>query len=118
MNQAKHVPYIKKLLLDLEYFKDLHTRNSNHVPRFIKIHGSNFQENGLPDIMILTPHVNFWLELKRDWKDHPSAIQKYNILSLAQYGFVTGFVVDDEYKSLWEDEEPIKLIDIIKHKLK
>ena len=115
MNQTAHIPHIRKLLCDLEF---LRRANGARNPRFIKISGGKFQENGLPDLMICFKKVTFWLELKRDWNDEPTLIQKYNISDLSENSnFIAGFVVDDEFKFAWDDETPIKLIELIKKEM-
>ena len=81
--------------------------------RFIKIHGSKYQESGLPDLKIEVDKMHFWLEIKRDWQDDPTPIQKWNIVDLRKHGYITGFVAKDEYKSVWETNSSIKLKDFI-----
>ena len=84
--------------------------------RFIKIHGSQYQEAGLPDLMILlgflchgADQLSFWVEVKRDWKDEPSDLQKYNVKNLKWYGYYTGFIAGDEFKHDWGEKLPIFL---------
>lgn len=86
-DQAKK--FIEKTLLDIK--KNYERYNFNY--RIIKIHGGQYQESGLPDLMILTNYGNFWVELKSDSKnDIASPLQKYNIENLKQYNFITAFV--------------------------
>ena len=72
----------------------------NNRVRFIKIHGGQYQQAGLPDLMILVNRQHFWLELKRDPSDIPTEIQSYNCERLAIQGFITGFVFAKD-KDLW-----------------
>lgn len=97
----------------LRILKKLFNEHPPMCVRFIKIHGGRYQEAGLPDILILTANKNFWLEIKRDWSDKPSSLQTWNITTLRQYGFITGYVVGDEYKLNWDDL-PQKLPNILK----
>lgn len=109
MNQNKNIKLIKKIFRE----------TFPHVKlRFIKIHGSQYQEAGLPDLMILCDGIvdprqsvlfqrqmpNFWVEIKRDWGDTPTNLQLYNAQDLGGYQFVTGFVVGDEFKLNWGDK--------------
>ena len=99
MNQKQNIELIKKI------FKK---KYPGLKIRFIKIHGSQYQESGLPDLMILVSGeiINriYWVEIKRDWKDEPLLLQKYNIKNLRLYGFRTAFIAGDEYKENWQDE--------------
>lgn len=119
MHQAMNLKLIKNI------FKELFP----HIDfRFIKIAGSQYQENGLPDLLILCngyvdPNQsplfqvrmpNHWFEIKRDWNDAPTALQKYNIKHLRHYNYVTGFVSGDEFKLNWTDK-PMKLIAFLKN---
>ena len=83
---------------------------------FLNQHGSKYSVVGLPDLLILTPKVNFWLELKRDKRDEPRIVQKYWVEHLRRFGFVTGFVYYDNgvmYKKNWDDKKAIKLEELI-----
>lgn len=107
MNQKQNINLIKKIFK--EHYK-------NCKIRFIKIHGSQYQESGLPDLMILVkPMVHYkkyWLEIKRDWKDTPTALQEFNIKDLRNFGYITGFISGNECKRNWTDK-PQKLQDIL-----
>jgi len=112
MKQNQNIKLIKKIFEE----------TFPHIKfRFIKIHGHRYQESGLPDLMILSDGIidpkqsivfqrqmpNFWFEVKRNWKDKPDDLQKYNIKYFKCYNFVTGFISGDEFKSSWNDK-PIK----------
>ncbi|HDY89527.1 MAG TPA: hypothetical protein ENH82_15625 [bacterium] len=110
MNQSKNIKLIKKIFRE----------TFPHVKfRFIKIHGSQYQETGLPDLMILCDGIidlnqsvlfqqrqmpNFWIEIKRDWNDTPTNLQLYNVQDLRQYQFITGFMTGEEFKLNWGDK--------------
>lgn len=111
MNQKQNIRLIKKILKD--YWPEYQTR-------FIKIHGGPYQEKGLPDLMILchrsilkghNDHIKFWLEIKRNWKDDPTKLQKFIIEDLRQFGFITGFISDNEYKEHWSQKIPTELFE-------
>ena len=81
--------------------------------RFIKIHGSKYQEAGLPDVIVLVHNSSsdyfvktsshFWIEIKRDWNDTPTALQQYNIVNLRSHGYQTGYYIGTEFKLNWGD---------------
>ena len=80
--------------------------------RFIKIHGSKYQEAGLPDVMVLVNYSipssgsithRYWIEIKRDWNDTPTALQQYNIVNLRSHGYQTGYYIGGEFKLNWTD---------------
>jgi len=91
----------------VKIIKDIFAKNfAKEEYRIIKIHGGQYQEKGLPDIMILTnikdkEPLKFWIELKRNWKDKPSMLQMHNIKNLRKFGFVTGYCVGPEFKEKW-----------------
>ncbi len=63
---------------------------------FVKIHGSQFQMRGLPDFLILTPGMIFWLEHKRDKGDVPTKLQKYVVEKLLRkFNIFSGYIIDD-----------------------
>lgn len=112
MKQSANKKIVRKI------FKEVFPANKF---KFINIHGGMYMETGLPDYLILSegnvnpytldymrlPH--FWFEIKRDWNDEPSQLQKHQVKDLATYNYVvTGFVAGDEYKAFWE-EKPTKL---------
>jgi len=79
--------------------------------RFIKIAGSAYQEDGLPDLLIKTYNgFLFWFEIKRDWEDKPTPLQIYNINDLRiRHKLLTGFCIlnkkkELEFKRHWEDK--------------
>lgn len=98
MNQTANNALIKKILI----------ANFQDDVRFIKIHGSKYQESGLPDILCAIKRtrktINIWLEVKRNWKDKPTPLQIYNIKDLRNRNFFTGFVAGKEFKLNWNDE--------------
>ena len=110
MKQKQNIILIKKIFK--EHFKDAKIR-------FIKIHGSQYQEAGLPDLMVLIHDfyrdrpLKFWLEIKRDWDDGPSELQRYNVESLRWYGFHAGYIAGDEFKEGW-DYGPVPLEEHLK----
>jgi hypothetical protein len=110
ISQTKTINIVKKIFSESTKFRDM---------RFIKIHGSQYQESGLPDLLILTitrmyqDRVIFWLEVKRTWIDHPAAIQQFNINDLRYHGFRTGYVVGDEFKHNWSDPIIHKLKEVV-----
>ncbi len=107
MTQAQTTQKIKQT------FKNKYPELYKYI-RFIPIHGSRYQEAGLPDLMILVPlYRNYWLEIKRTWRDKPTQLQLYNLINLTDFAFTTGIVVGDEYKRNWEDSSSKKLIDVI-----
>jgi len=87
--------------------------------RLIKIHGSRYQEAGLPDLMILirkseTERWNLWVEIKSSWSDKPTKLQQWNVeFSLRDYDFITGYVVGDEFKTHWTGKA-VKFEDFLK----
>lgn len=103
--QAKTISLLKRLLGE-----------AGLECRLIKLHGGRYQEAGLPDLMILSnDHTvpKFWLEIKRDWRDKPTALQAWNIEDLRKRGFITGYLVGDEFKANW-DNEPVKFLDFLR----
>ena len=113
MNQKTHMKYLHKLINE-NYSSFKHCTK---MPRFIKIHGNKYQEAGLPDLMIMFGKKTFWVELKRDWNDEPTDLQKYNVKDLRNYRFITGFVVEDKFKFAWDYPSAHKFIDVIKGEL-
>ena len=124
MNQKQNIELIKKI------FKQRFSDAGDKI-RFIKIHGSQYQEAGLPDLMILIStlpngpltawtkriQLRFWFEIKRNWKDEPTPLQKHNIQNLFQFGFHTGYIAGDEIKLSWHSKE-IKLKSYLKDIIK
>lgn len=82
--------------------------------RTIKIHGGTYQEQGLPDLMLLVRGGPcFWLEAKQTWQQRPTALQQHNVESLREFGFITGYVVGDEFKADLGDQ-PQKILDFLR----
>jgi hypothetical protein len=114
LNQAANIKLIKKT------FDNLFAGESI---RYIKIHGGQYQESALPDLMILisnhpgSKEYKLWIEIKRDWKDKPSPLQEFNIKDLRNYKYITGYISGDEWKENWTDPEPIKLATYLKDKI-
>jgi len=110
MLQNKNISLIKKIVHERFPLKSTKIR-------FIKIHGGRYQETGLPDLMVLISfneggNARYWLEIKRNWKDEPSDLQKFNIQDLREFGFITGYVVGDGFKAKWSEKKQKKLINI------
>lgn len=112
MKQGDNVNFIKSNFIR-EFTK------FDYPIRFIKIHGGNFQECGLPDLMILIRNkktnksAQLWFEIKRDWNDNPSALQEINIKGLREFGFITGYFAGEEFKSDWNSEKAYSIEYII-----
>jgi len=92
--QDETIRIIKRRLNELFCLEDF---------RIIKIHGSKFQESGLLDLIILireplNSRRKVWIEIKRNWKDDPTPLQKWNIMSLDFFGIETGVAVGEEFK--------------------
>ena len=85
MLQSQQKQYLDKVLKEI--------CGDNYL--LIKIHGGRYQLAGLPDFLILTPSINFWLEHKRNDKDLPTPIQRHMLKKLRRYGFVTGIITGD-----------------------
>ena len=87
-------------------------------PRLIKIHGGQYQEKGLPDLLVLMPdEPNWWLEIKANWNDTPTKLQQHNIEQLRKYGFVTGYLVGNQFKFRWNSNiiHPVEYLIHDKH---
>lgn len=87
--------------------------------RYIKIHGSQYQESGLPDLIILIGNqYKLWIEVKRGWKDEPSKLQVHNIKDLRLHGFITAYAVGDRFKFNWTDKKELEFwefIEVVRH---
>ena len=117
MKQNKAIGIIKKI-----FYQHYGKENC----RMIKLHGGRYQEGGLPDIMMLVrthgepgktqfhEEFQFWIEVKRDWDDEPTALQKHNVKDLSRFGFITGYCIGDDFKYDWEDKEVWQLADLLK----
>ena len=72
----------------------------------IKIHGGNYQENALPDLLIMiatkTKRIHLWLEAKKNWQDEPDKLQRWNVEERLRKYYITGYVAGDEYKQYWK----------------
>ena len=98
-----------KLKENIELIKRIFDKHLKNV-RYIKIAGSQYQENGLPDMMILrTKDRPIWVEVKRDIKDKPTKLQLWNITDLRNRGVITGFIVGDMFYTDWPFENGVKL---------
>jgi len=83
----------------------------------INQHGGRYSIVGIPDVIVLTEDKRYWFEIKRDWQDEPTVIQKFWVEELRRFGFVTGFVIGTKYKYAWNDDTTIDLKDLIKSKM-
>lgn len=78
--------------------------------RIIKLHGDRYQEAGLPDIDVYTTqNLLFKFEIKRSWNDEPTELQKWNIKDARRYGFLTGYVVGNQFKPEWNSKMAVSL---------
>lgn len=121
------IPQSKTIKMIKDTFDDYIIKNKTKVARirYLKIHGGSYQEKGLPDLMVLLNMFAskkrrckelYWFEIKNSWSDIPSALQQYNIREFRSYGFITGYVVGDEYKKTWL-MQPIKLKELLNENL-
>jgi len=102
LNQKDNIKLIKKTI-------------AKYLPekwriRYIKIGAGRFQEAGLPDLIILIKKDNqlqlqFWIEIKRNWLDKPTELQKFNIKDFQDFGFITFFVAGNEICFEWPKED-------------
>lgn len=92
MLQQQEEKQIKKILKEI--LKDDYL--------FVKIHGGQYQMSGLPDFLILTPGMIFWLEHKRDKSDKPKKIQKHIIEKvLKKFNIFSGYIINGFVYPVW-----------------
>ena len=111
MKQAKAIGTIKKIFYQA-YGKE--------NVRVINIHGSKFQEAGLPDWKILVKEndlhrpFHFWIEHKTNWDQTPTSLQQYNVKNLRDFGYITGYTTGNDFKYNWIDIMTWQLTDLLK----
>jgi len=107
--------------ITIKYIKE--ALNQIGLPyEFIKIHGSSYQEKGLPDVQFYIRNGDktyfFWLEIKNGWLDKPNTLQLRNVEKrFRKIGWITGFVVGKEFKYNWTDTIKTNILYLINYEL-